>query len=289
MLKQSLYSYGVYTLKNYRHFYKLTLYKCLRNSGVEDNRKKNFSAKNTINTTKLDNNISRAKSTILQYALCNDFDYFVTLTISEKKYKRNDLKTFYNDFGNWLREYKRYYKIDKINYIFIPELHKDKENWHIHGLISGIKSEHLTLFNMQEHPKKLWSKHYLNFEKYQNKFGFCSFGILDNKEKASYYIIKYITKDLAYTQTTLNHRLYYCSRGLEKAVTVKKGNMYFNINENQWHFKNDYIKTMTIKNEHAILLQNYFVEQYTQNPQITAQRLNNKRKEKYINTINQKQ
>ena len=82
--------------------------------------------------------ISRTKRTIHDYALCNDFDYFVTLTFDRNKINASDLKLIKKQVGQWLNNYKKRKNIN-LKYLLIPELHKDKEHFHLHGLISGIE------------------------------------------------------------------------------------------------------------------------------------------------------
>lgn len=145
--------------------------------------------KETINTEKLDNNITRAKEKILEYGLCNDWELFVTLTINPDKHDRTDLKTYYSKFSRFLRYQREKYGLD-VKYLFIPELHKDKKNWHMHGFISGLPLTHL---------KKQQTNNYFTWPEYQQKFGFISIDPLRDREKASRYITKYITKEMAFS------------------------------------------------------------------------------------------
>ena len=61
------------------------------------------------------------------------------------------------------------------------------------------------------------------------KFGFCDLEFVCNPEAVSKYITKYINKDLATSVTELNAHLYYHSRGLQTAKTMKKGTMLCDI------------------------------------------------------------
>jgi len=82
---------------------------------------------------KLVNNITRARTKILDYAFNNDFTYFLTATISSK-FDRSDLRLFIKRVTQSFRELRKKYNLE-LFYIIIPELHKDKQNWHLHGLI----------------------------------------------------------------------------------------------------------------------------------------------------------
>lgn len=155
---------------------------------------------------KLDNNISRAKSLIFEYAYCNKWDYFITLTISPDQYDRYDLAAYIKDLGKWLSNYKTNHG-SKIQYILIPEQHKDGA-WHMHGLISGILPKHLI---RNEHG-------YLDWPMYAKKFGFCSLDPLRDHEAVSKYITKYVTKELL--SRSYGQRTYYCSKGLQRAEVL---------------------------------------------------------------------
>ena len=62
-----------------------------------------------VNDEKLENNIIRAKSKVLEYALCNDFEYFVTLTLDSKKMNRDNINEYIKNGA----VYKRYKKINR--------------------------------------------------------------------------------------------------------------------------------------------------------------------------------
>ena len=68
-----------------------------------------------------------------------------------------------------------------------------------------------------------------NWLAYQNKFGFCDLEPIRNAEAVSKYITKYINKNLATSVKELNAHLYYHSRGLQMAQTIKKGTMFADI------------------------------------------------------------
>ena len=61
------------------------------------------------NDNKLANNFSRARSMVLQYALCNPWDYFFTGTLDEKKYDRYNVDKFMNDLSQFVRDKRKKY------------------------------------------------------------------------------------------------------------------------------------------------------------------------------------
>lgn len=155
---------------------------------------------------KLSNNISRAKSKCFEYAFCNSWDYFITLTIDQEKFNRYELKEYVKALGKFINNYDTHHHT-KVSYLLIPEPHKDGA-WHMHGLISGILPKHLVTNK----------NGYLDFKLYSKKFGFCSLSPLKSHEAVSKYITKYITKEMA--SMPYGQRLYYCSKGLATATTI---------------------------------------------------------------------
>lgn len=226
-LKEKLYQYNVAILKDYGGIKtKLSIHNVLRTKGLEVDIIKNDRC--TVNDEKLLCNITRAKQKIFEYAYCNDWQYFVTLTIDEKKYDRTNLKKYYNDFSIFLRNYGARNNI-KISYLFIPELHKDKKSWHMHGFIMGLPIEHL----------QINSNGYLDWFSYSKKFGYISLDFIKDKEKCSSYITKYISKNLSDCVADLNAKMYYCSKGLKTATEIKRGTMLCDIVPD---FENEYVK-----------------------------------------------
>lgn len=222
------YENDVVTLKNYGNKkIKLTLHRLYRNSGLEVEHK--YIPKNSINDSKLENNLSRAKNKVFELAICNDWNYFVTLTIDPLKYDRTDLNAYKKQLSQWIRNYNKKYDCN-IKYLLIPELHKDGCSWHMHGLIRGVPPDKLSVNN----------NNYLDWIDYKLKFGYISLDKIRNEEACCKYITKYITKDLQRSVTDLGAHLYYCSQGLKKAETIKKGHLKrpFEMPD----FENEYVK-----------------------------------------------
>jgi len=87
------------------------------------------------NETKLDSNFSRARSMVLQYALCNPWEYFFTGTLDREKFDRCDLDTFQTKLSQFIRDKRKTYSA-KFQVLLVLEHHKDGA-WHIHGLLPG--------------------------------------------------------------------------------------------------------------------------------------------------------
>jgi len=220
----SAYDYNVAYLKKYGDRYKVQVLKCVRKKGVSNI---NYNAKGTVNDKKLDCNIRRAKNTVKELVLCNEWEYFVNLTLDKQKYDRYNLQKFNKDLSQYIRNLRRKYRAD-IEYLLIPEQHKDGA-WHMHGFIMGLPRTELELFDKEQRlPYYILEKlendeEIYNWAGYQDRFGFCEIEPIRDKERVSIYVTKYITKDLASSVQELNAKMYYCSRGLRRAKVIKKG------------------------------------------------------------------
>ena len=214
--------YRFYSIKGYNDKkYKLTLFNCQRVN--YENRV--YSDKGSVNDEKLDNNLSRAKNKIFDYAYCNEWDYFITLTIDKSKYDRTDLQKYYKDFSKWINNKNR---SANIQYILVPELHSDNVSWHMHGLIKGIPPNELS-YN---------DNGFFDWLSYSNKFGFCSIDKIRSRERVSSYITKYVSKSLRDCIKSIGAHLYYCSKGLKLPQIIDEGLTTAMVSPD---YKNDYV------------------------------------------------
>lgn len=203
----------------------------------------------TVNDKKLHNNISRAKSTVKEIIICNEWDWFFTGTLNPRKYNREDLEKYHKDLTQWFRNYGKKHDI-KIKFLLIPELHSDGKSWHIHGLLKGLPVKHLKQFKIgnkmgQHLAKRVKDGEIIyNWVDYKKKFGFCDLEPIHSQERLSNYITKYISKDLYKCVKELNAHTYYCSKGLSRAKTIKKG--YMSWDNIQPTHKNDYCTILDI-------------------------------------------
>lgn len=274
--QEKVYESDFATLKKYRdNYYKITLHRMIRRAGYEaingdeEHRSRRRSAGE--NKGKLECNLSRAKSKIFELALCNDWEWFVTLTLNPKYHDRKDLKSYKMRLSTWLKNYNRLHRAH-IKYLLIPENHKDG-SWHMHGLMMDIPIEYLHEFSADEklpikmlielaHGHKLYS-----WPAYEKTFGFISISKIKNIESVSKYITKYITKDIYSTRISLNDHLYYCSKGLKRAEKICEGRL---VKELDADYCNDYVKIKTLKD--LTEAQGYFIAEDEEAAQMGAER-----------------
>ena len=236
----SLYPFDrdVLTVKKYGdNIVKVSMLSSCRVSGFEDSF--NYVPKSTVNDSKLDNNLSRAKSRVMEFALCNPWKYWCTFTISPEKYDRYNLKAYKKDFSEFIHTLNRS-RIEKITYILIPEMHEDGA-WHMHGFINGLSDTELK-------PTGNFGKdgnEYFTWPKYHYKFGFMSLSAIRDLERTAKYSMKYMTKDNSRNVTELGAHLYYASHGLKSAERIYKGHGEFH-GEWDWSHPDGYLKIKTL-------------------------------------------
>ena len=230
----NLYDADIYTVKRYGdHTLRVSYLRVCRKSGYEpiDDAPK----KGTVNTEKLSNNLVRAKSTIRELVLCNEWDFFCTFTISPERYDRYNLNGYIKAFGEFLHNYnRRCDECDKVKYLFVPEPHKDGA-WHIHGFLKGIRRKDLFINK----------NGYLDWVQYASKFGHMSFEPIQSKEKMSSYILKYVTKDITASMLKLNAHCFYASKGLNRAEELYRGHAIYS-GDWDWEHEEGYCKVKTI-------------------------------------------
>lgn len=213
--RHDLSSKSVPFLKSYDgKYYRLIV---LKTEHADGTRKK--TEKGTINDEKLDNNLIRAKNRVLELALCNEWDWFVTFTLNQEKYDRYNLKAFATDLSRFIRVERRRTGL-QLKYLFVPEQHEDGA-WHMHGFIKDLPVEYLREFTLDEKLPYYIRQKLLDDEKiyewcaYREKFGFNDLEVVKDAVKASMYVKKYISKSMLESSLELGVHGYYASLGLK--------------------------------------------------------------------------
>lgn len=180
--------------------------------------------------------VHRTKNMVYNYSRGNVWEWFITLTFNKEKIDRYNFELCSKTVRKWLKNVKYKYA-SEMKYILVPEQHKDGA-WHFHGLLSHCGAMKFNRAFNKYTGELLFSKSGLPIYNFGNyKLGFSSATPILDTAKASSYITKYITKELAIN--TKGFRRYYPSANLE----LPKKSYYF-IADNE---KLDFLKEMKDK------------------------------------------
>lgn len=183
---------------------------------------------------KLTNNLVRTKTNIQNLALCNNFQYFVTITFNPI-YDRYNLDVLRSNFKYSVKMLRKHVKIP-VNYLVVPEQHKSGA-WHFHCFFSGISD---ALF--------LNSFGFLDCN-YFNRLGHTNIQVIQNLERCSSYVTKYISKNLGNGIKKWKNS-YFCSSGLKRPELVEDfiyNDVFFD--DTFFEYQNDYCRLKTIRKE----------------------------------------
>lgn len=144
--------------------------------------------------------IRRTRTKIQDIVICNEFDLFVTFTF---KKDRQNVDLIKSRMAQWLKNEKA--RRGAFSYIIVPEFHKDGKSIHFHALFKNYKGKLIDSGHIKNTRKLYNLKHY--------KLGFSTAVKIDNPEKVSSYIRKYITKEMPHFA---GKKRYWCSSNLQR-------------------------------------------------------------------------
>lgn len=154
--------------------------------------------------------LSRTKRMIAEYARCAVWEWFVTLTYDAGKIDRTDFKLCMTKVRTWLHNCRKRLA-SGLQYLVVPELHKDGSSWHIHALLSDTGK---MVFSDSGHKKSGQTVYNLSGW----KWGFSTATKVRDIYRIQKYIVKYMTKD-CHKLAVGAHR-YYVSNNLPKPDTI---------------------------------------------------------------------
>lgn len=146
------------------------------------------------------------------YALINDFNWFVTLTLDPEKINSIDYNVAKTTLLKWCRKIRDRY--GKFDYLLVPELHKSGAI-HFHGMLGDIPANFVEAVNLKTNtPVIRHERQVYNLADWE--YGFSDCEKIESPERAASYITKYVTSDLLTDKKMYNQKRYFCSQGLKK-------------------------------------------------------------------------
>lgn len=132
--------------------------------------------------------LRRTKNVISDISRSNNWEWFLTLTFNPQKVDSYSYEDTTKKLSQWLNNARK--KANKMKYIVVAEKHPTSGRFHFHGLFSSI--EELALTDSSLIDKK--GRTIYNVGNY--KLGWSTATQIESHERASSYIMKYISKDL---------------------------------------------------------------------------------------------
>jgi len=179
-----------------------------------------------------DESSKRAKRKILEIALNNDFEIFMTFTFDKNKtsklgFTRSDFDMCKKSLLKAINNYNRDLGAN-LKYLMVPELHKNRQGVHFHMLATGFVD-----LKFLEIDKKTGNKVFYS-EYFYNLFGrnFALY-IFDYTKFVAYYISKYVTKD----DQRIFSRRYFRSNGLQMDIKLYENDVYSMLDMPPWFDK----------------------------------------------------
>lgn len=170
-----------------------------------------------IDAVSKNRSLRRTKQAVYDIAFANDWEYFLTVTFDSEKVDRFNYDDVVSKYSKQLKNMKTRY-FPNMEYVMVPEVHQDGA-YHFHGLVKGIPmSAFQNAINPHTGKKIRKSNRYIyNCDKFN--LGYNTFSLIEDSEKASTYLSKYITKTLI--DDLKGKKKYWSSRGLTKPTLEK--------------------------------------------------------------------
>ena len=153
----------------------------------------------------LNDAISRARQKIYQLARCNDWQWFLTLTLSPKIVDSFNYDLSSKMVIRWINNFRRRNK--GVKYIIVPEPHKSGR-WHFHGLASGLKTDELIKTNVKINGRQVY--HLSGYG-----LGWSTATQIEESSRVASYIVGYMNQTFL-RGVGFNRKRYWASKNLDK-------------------------------------------------------------------------
>lgn len=203
------YNCRVVTYPNSQHvtFYKKTINKGQKQECLTKTYQEKIRTKEQENECKRIS-LNQTKNRIYKIARSNMWEWFITITFDRNKTDSSEYDIVVNRLQIFLENLKKRSCPD-LKYLIVPELHADGEHYHFHGLLSncdGLK------FRYSGKNDRKSGKPIFNITNW--KWGFSTATKVEDTNRVSSYITKYITKENV--NILKEKRRFYASRNIEK-------------------------------------------------------------------------
>ncbi len=184
---------------------------------------------NKFKESNRERSIRRTRKKIKNYVLCNNFELFATFTFRSD---RQNIEKCKSKMANWLKNESK--RKGRFNYLIVPEFHKDKKSLHFHALLSGYSGKIKPSISSKGKAIIANGRRVYEFPSYKSGFTNVQKINKETKSKTSFYVIKYISKDMPLFN---NKNRYWVSNNLKKPVLEYNPDKWFRyVQPSRTHF-----------------------------------------------------
>lgn len=159
----------------------------------------------------------RTKQNVYEIARGSKWDLFVTITIANKDI-RFDLDQVKKKIHDTINRIKARHAKD-LKYLLVFEKHPKSGAWHLHGLFKNIDGLTLNVAFNPHTGELIYSNDMPVYNiKQFDTVGFNTATYVNDNNRVTQYILKYITKDMAFEYP--DKHFYVCSKGLPRGREV---------------------------------------------------------------------
>ena len=128
-----------------------------------------------------------------QNGCVDPWEYFVTLTFDKEMVDSYSHEEVTKYLSRWLNNQRK--QNPDMKYLVVPELHKSGRI-HFHGLFSHVPSWQLVSARSPKTGRKIYKNGVLIYNLTNYKLGYTTVSKVQSMERVSFYLSKYITKEL---------------------------------------------------------------------------------------------
>ena len=132
--------------------------------------------------------LNRSKQNLIGILRANKWDYFVTFTFNPRIVNSNNFYDVCRSAHKYMDNLRKT-QCPNLKYVLVPELHKDGEHYHLHGVVGNADGLQLRCSG------KFDKKGHIIYNIPSWKYGWNTATEVEHTGKVSNYISKYITKD----------------------------------------------------------------------------------------------
>lgn len=172
--------------------------------------------KNYVNTERTEQeeqnckniSIKQTKNRIYDIARSNEWEWFITVTFDRNKTDSADYDTVVYRLKYFLNHLQQR-QCPNLKYLIVPELHADGKHYHFHGLLANCDGINFSYSGKNDCKSKKPIYNILNW-----KLGFTTATKVEDTQRVSSYITKYITKECV--AVLKNKKRYYTSHNVNR-------------------------------------------------------------------------